>query len=85
MNFLKIGKVVLEIVPLVIKFIDAINKAIPEAQQGLVKLEILKGIILEILNEAEELAEDVKNSVLRIIEKFVELYVKAKKKIHGVF
>ena len=85
MNFLQVGKLVLEIVPLTIKFVEAINEAIPEAKKGKEKLELLKGVIEETLVVAEDIADDVKDSVLKIVEKFVGLYVAVKKKIHGVF
>lgn len=85
MKFLEISKAVISIIPMIIKFVKILNDIIPEAKKGKEKLVILKGIIELVLKEAEDIADDISKSVLRIVEKFVELYIKARKAIEGVF
>ena len=55
MNYLQILKLIVQILPLVIDTVKAVEAAIPQAGMGSAKLEAAKGIIMSV----EAIADDV--------------------------
>ena len=84
-KILGVIKLVKELVPLVKDLVHYMNEIIPEAKQGKEKLEILMGILKGALDSVGGFADDVKEAALDIIDKFVDVYIKIRKKIEGTF
>ena len=76
---------ILEWIPKIIAFTNAINTAIPVAKQGAQKLKLLLGTIGLYIDLFTKFGEDTKPKILKFVDGFVELYVKVKKKVDGIF
>jgi hypothetical protein len=59
MNYLSVLKLIVQILPLIIDTVKAVEAAIPQAGQGSAKLEAAKGIIMSVTDIATDV--DAKN------------------------
>ncbi len=85
MNIVKIGKTLIDVIPMTIKLVGILNDLIPEAKKGAEKFKILIAVLRPILQSAEDVADEIIDTIINIIEKIVAGYIKIKKEIYGVF
>jgi len=81
MNFLSILKLVIQLLPLLIDAVKAVEAAVPSAGQGSTKLETVKNLVMSVL----DITQDVDNKNLgSALDKAISLVVTLLNK-SGVF